>query len=360
MDIPFQSLKCYCYFSSLSEAALRALAEKLRAVRLPSGSEIIHEGDLGDSFYFINTGEVEVLKKTPKGKEALISILGNGEVFGEMALLTCSPRFATVIAKTDVVLYRLDRTDFEQIVLMDSAVSAVLKKKAYSYVQYDKIKTLEPFALLQPDQVAILLDRLKERKYAPGENIITQGEEGDVYYIVKSGRVTVLKKMFTEEYENVAVFDVGDGFGEEALLTDSRRSATVQAVDETVVWTISRDDFDHVLKSSFLEEISPQDVPYRKIGKYALLDVRTRVEFGEERIPGAVNIPLDELRQKYSSLDKTRKYYVYCLAGVRSSVAAFLLNMNGFKAKSIRGGLNSWPYPLQQGVSGVHRPTKPT
>ncbi|MBI4849388.1 MAG: cyclic nucleotide-binding domain-containing protein [Nitrospirae bacterium] len=354
----YKDLKKYCYFSYLSDGALEAISKKLHAVELPAGAEIIKEDVPADAFYLVKEGEVEVFKKTQWGQKAKLSVVGHAKGFGEMALLTCSPRCCSVKAKTDVKLLKLYKTDFEEIVRMDSAFSLMAEKQAQSYAQYNHIKTLQPFALLEPEKMAAILDKLAERKYSAGEDIIVQGEKGDVYYIIKSGSVAVLKKMFEDEPEHVATLQEGQGFGEEALITGAPRSATCRAAEDTVVWTLSHDDFERIMKSSFLDEIAAEDV--LKIEHPAFLDVRMQMEFDEERIPNTMHIPLDELRKRYSELDPSKEYFVYCLLGARSAVGAFLLNSQGYKAKSIQGGLMNWTGPVEGNAEGVHASFTPT
>jgi CRP-like cAMP-binding protein len=336
----------------------------LSVVRYPAGTDIVREGELSDSFYFINEGEVEVKKTTSfrgeRGKKAVFSVLGRGETFGEMALLMSSSRSATVTAKTDVALYQLKKMDFEQIVLEDSTLAWKLQEQVEGYDRFNQMKALEPFVHLQPDQMAMLFEKLAERKYGPGEDIIRQGEEGDFYYIIKSGHVIVLKQTDEKEPRKMAVLSECEGFGEEALLTGAPRSATVRALEETILWALSKSDFEDVLKSAYLEEAHPEDVPVEGGGPYTLLDVRMRAEFEDEHIPGAVNIPLGELRKAYSRLDPSREYFVYSLDGTRSAIAAFLLKTRGFRAKNIRGGLNAWSGRLTGNMGGVHTPSRPT
>jgi rhodanese-related sulfurtransferase len=225
---------------------------------------------------------------------------------------------------------------------------------------FNQLKTLQPFALLDPEKMESLTDKLEEKNYAPGEHIIIQGDIGDTYYIVKSGKVAVLKKMLTDEPENVATLEEGHGFGEEALIDNSKRNATVKALDKTVVWTLAKSDFDSIMKSSFLEEITPEDVLSKTKGQLNYIDVRMQMEFDEEHIPEAINIPLDEFRNRYSELDTSKEYYIYCLMGARSATATFLMNSQGFKAKSIKGGILDWPGPVEEGSAGLHTPFKPT
>ncbi|RJQ44427.1 MAG: hypothetical protein C4538_10430 [Nitrospiraceae bacterium] len=354
----YRELRKYCYFSYLSDAALEAISKKLHAVEFPAGIEIISEDAPANAFYLVKEGEVEVFKKTKWGQKAKISVLGNNKGFGEMALLTCSPRCCSVAAKSDVRLLALLKADFEEIVRLDSAFSVQAEKNVRSFSSYNRMKTLQPFALLEAEKMAVILEKLREQKFAKGENIINQGDKGDIYYIIKSGSVSVLKKNIDDQTGNIAILNEGQGFGEEALLTESPRSATVQALEDTVVWTLSQDDFAKTLKTSFLKEISAEEVLKKDDPTY--LDVRMKMEFNEERIPHALHIPLDELRQRYAELDPLKKYFVYCLMGARSAIAAFVLNGHGFEAMSIKGGLLNWTGPVEGESEGVHAAFTPT
>jgi MFS family permease len=94
-------------FAPLPGASLEHLAARLVPLRLEAGTVILREGDAGDRFYIVAEGEVEVSQY-----DRAVSELGAGDYFGEIALLRDVPRTATVTARTDVVLYALDRDDF--------------------------------------------------------------------------------------------------------------------------------------------------------------------------------------------------------------------------------------------------------
>jgi rhodanese-related sulfurtransferase len=245
-----------------------------------------------------------------------------------------------------------------QTITSESSNKTLKRIEGYSY--FNQLKTLQPFALLDPEKMDAITDKLVGKKYAPGENIIVQGEKGNMYFIIKSGKVNVLKKMLTDEEEHVATLQEGSGFGEEALINNSPRNATVKAVNETLVWTLLKSDFDSIMTSSYLEEIDPEDVLSKTNEQSNYLDVRMQMEFEEEHIPDAINIPLDELRNRFSELDPSREYYIYCLLGQRSASATFLMNSQGFKAKNIKGGIINWPGPVEEGIAGIHTPFKPT
>ena len=94
-------------FAPLPGASLEHLASRLVPLRLDPGTVVVKEGDRGDRFFLVAEGELDV---TEDGRP--ISQLGVGESFGEIALIRDVPRTATVVARTPVVLYSLDRDDF--------------------------------------------------------------------------------------------------------------------------------------------------------------------------------------------------------------------------------------------------------
>ncbi|GAB4125638.1 MAG: mechanosensitive ion channel family protein [Sideroxydans sp.] len=111
-------------FSSMTEAELTAMAERLRYAPFARGNIITRQGDEGSHWlYIIISGEAEVYLTTPDGGRRTLNVLKKGDFFGEMALLTGAPRRASVIAKTDVECYRLDKEAFEEILQARPAIA---------------------------------------------------------------------------------------------------------------------------------------------------------------------------------------------------------------------------------------------
>ena len=218
----------------------------------------------------------------------------------------------------------------------------------------------KPFSIIESQQLIDIEERMEEYIFRPGEDIISHGDAGDRYYIIKSGSVVVLKKMLKDELEQVEVLGKGDGFGEDALINGTKQTATVRALEHTTVRLVSGNDFNLILKPSFLEEVFPEDVETDVNGDFTFLDVRMEEEFDEEHIPGAINIPVDELRMRLSEFDPGREYYVYCLAGPRSAQASFILKSQGFNAMSIKGGISAWTGPLVEAGEKINESIVPT
>ncbi len=344
-------LRKYNFFSTLSDSTIESLSQKLEVVSFPAGKVIFEEGDEADALYFVKQGRLDVTKHTPFGKEAKLSVLVSGLGYGEMALLTGAHRCCTVRATTAVVLYRLMKPDFDELLRRESAFKNMLLRRATESAHFNKIKTLQPFALLEPDKMYALMARMQERIYNLGEDIIVQGEKGDFYYIIKSGCVAVLqKKKGATETKQVAILSEGDGFGEEALIRGDPRNATCRAVEETVVYMLDKVDFNEILKSSFLDSIFTEDIDvatYRE--KYVIIDARVPDEYRQEHIEGALSIPMEIVRKKISELDMKKSYITYCMNDARGLTAAFILKNRGFNASCLRGGISSWEGPTATG-----------
>jgi len=351
MTVHASELRKYNYFSRLSNDWLETISRSMTVEPIAPGATLFRENDEADSFYFIKQGRVEVTKSTKFGQIAKLSVIGSGQGIGEMALLTGATRCCTISAMTASTLYRLPKTDFDDLVHHETAFKNTLLKRASESAYYNKIKTLQPFILLEPDKMYALMARMTERTYGLGEDIIVQGDKGDYYYIIKSGSVAVLQKKKGETaFKQVALLEEGDGFGEEALIRNDPRNATCRATVDTTVYVLDKVDFDHTLKSSYLDNIFAEDISVQNYrDNYVIIDARVVPEYEHEHIEGALSLPVEALRKKYTELDPKKSYITYCTNDARGMVAAFLLKNHGFDAKCLRGGISSWEGPTASG-----------
>jgi putative ABC transport system ATP-binding protein len=102
-------------FARLPPALLADIADRMSEGTYSAGDEILREGDPGDNFYVIGAGSVEV-KVNAGGGARTVAVLGEGQVFGEAALLTDQPRNATIVARDAVQVYMLGKRDFKAAV----------------------------------------------------------------------------------------------------------------------------------------------------------------------------------------------------------------------------------------------------
>ena len=101
------------------EAISHICAEKIRIRRFKKGAIIVTSGDQSDAVYFINQGDLKICLAGEDGKEVVLNVIGAGESFGELAVLTGEPRSADVIAKTPCELMIIDKADYLHAVRSD-------------------------------------------------------------------------------------------------------------------------------------------------------------------------------------------------------------------------------------------------
>jgi putative ABC transport system ATP-binding protein len=115
-------------FAHLTAGTLTNIAEEMEKESQPAGTVLIRQGDEGDKFYLIKSGEVDVIIHQGKPDEAKVATLKKGQFFGEKALMTGEPRNATVIARQDVELYTLDKPHFRSAIASSEPFRKELEK----------------------------------------------------------------------------------------------------------------------------------------------------------------------------------------------------------------------------------------
>ena len=183
---------------------------------------------------------------------------------------------------------------------------------------------------------------------AKNDTVIKQGEAGDYYYIIEEGRFRVSRKIKNQKKEfKLADLEEGAGFGEEALIGNVKRNATVTALTNGNLIRINENDFVNLIKEKVLKSISYDDTKKMVKDGAICLDARFKNEFDKAalKLKGCINFPLNTLRLEADKLDKNKEYIVYCNNGARSAIVAFLLMERGFNVSYLEGGLEELPLP---------------
>jgi CRP/FNR family cyclic AMP-dependent transcriptional regulator len=176
-------------FAHLSEEEVNAIAEVTREKLYPRGSVIVFEDDPGDAMYVVASGQVKVVLTGDDGREVILSVLGDGDFFGEMALIDDLPRSAHVIAMEDSRLIVLYRDDFHRCLERAPRVSLGLLRALSRRLRRadDKIGGL--VLLDVPGRIARLLIELADQ--GDGSKISRSITHHTIAQMVGSSRETV-------------------------------------------------------------------------------------------------------------------------------------------------------------------------
>jgi cAMP-dependent protein kinase regulator len=221
-------------------------------VMKPPGENVITQGDIGDVFYLLEEGEVDVYIKKGTG-ELKVHTYKAGDAFGELAIMYNAPRAATCRASTNAKLWALDRTSFKVIVV----AATMIKRELYQGF----LKKVPILSSLNEGEIMTLADSLSEEKFTKGSTVCTQGEEGNYFYIIKSGKAVCSVTDASGSSNDVATLVEGNYFGEIALMTAKPRQATVRAGEDLTVLALDRATFTRVLGNM-------EDIMKRNIDQY--------------------------------------------------------------------------------------------
>jgi CRP-like cAMP-binding protein len=318
---------------SLSAERLRELAEVATLERAARGSDPLAAHKGGQRSVFLLRGEVLLMFE---GGGTLVVVGGTGD--GRLPLNRRPTPVARARAIIDAELIALDDevldilVTFGQLAAGETAVRVARSIFSLANLCHGV------FARLPPARIDELLARFERIVARRGEILIREGEEGDYYYVIESGRCQV-ERMVGGVRVALAELKAGDAFGEEALASEARRNATVTLASDGKLLRLGKKDFKELLGEPLLQRVSYAEGLERVARGAAWLDVRYPSEYRYDRLSGALNVPLNEVRNSFPVLDPSREYIVYCQSGRRSSAAAFLFAQRGFQVCLLEGGL---------------------
>ena len=230
-------------FEDIPVEALNEIAGRVRLRGLGDGQPVFRQGDQPDAFYVVRKGVLEVVEEDlENGGERRLRDLGRGESFGELGLVTAAPRAATVRAIGSADVFEVDKGAFDHLL----ADKLHLPDFEPTLQQVAELRGLSCFAGLSTAQLWELLEGGAWVSFAPGEQIMREGDVGDSFYALSSGQVDIVK-----DERLVNTIGRGSYFGEVALLMEVPRTATVTARTPVRAFRLEREGFDRLVGDAF-------------------------------------------------------------------------------------------------------------
>lgn len=226
-------------FSGLEDSEKSIVVDAMEEKKCYKNEVVIKEGDDGDCLFVVASGTLACTKVFKGNTDStFLKRYEAGEAFGELALLYNAPRAATITSDNESLLYVLDRATFNHIV----KDAAVRKREKYdSFLK--QIKLLETMDDYERSQIS---EAFKDAKFAAGDTIIKEGEEGKDLFFLLQGEAFA-QKVIDGAPKEVMQYKSGDYFGELALLRNEPRAASVLAKTDCTCAKMDRHSFKRML-----------------------------------------------------------------------------------------------------------------
>jgi CRP-like cAMP-binding protein len=339
-QVSTELLRGFSPLDGLKRDNLAALARKVQIRELSPGQLLFREGDTEKRTIYVVSGILDLLEQSKVAGK-----IEGGTEGARNPVAPVFPRRVTAKARDRVKFISIDSDLLDVMLTWDQTgtyeVSELQGKSDQGNEDWmTMLLQAKAFHKIPPANIQAIFMRMQQINYRSGDVILKQGAEGDYFYVLIRGAALVTRETpLSKDGIKLAELKVGDTFGEEALISDAKRNATVTMQTDGAVMRLGKEDFKKLLNEPMLDWVSmaqAEDI-VRAGGQW--LDVRLPSEFENQHLDGAINIPLYFIRLKVSTLDKSRKYVVCCDTGRRSSAGAYILNERGFQAYVLQGGI---------------------
>ncbi len=319
--------------NGMSESHLLALLSGVEAEVVCAGQIIFTRGSYDGKHVYLLHGDVALtderqLKTLIKGRSTLLPIAQN------------QPRLVTAIAESDCSVLRLESERLDKLLAWSQAADYLqlnISRQRDLDEDVDWMMTVVKsnlFFKVPPINVEQIFTRLATQVVYAGDVIIRQGELGDQCYFIKEGEAEVWRHNDSGR-QYLASIGVGRCFGEDALVNETVRNASVIMKTDGVLMRLDKQDFYRLLKEPQVPALALDQVSAKLNEGAVAIDVRSEEEYSELHLSGAANIPLNLLGIKSRMLDKNRTYIFYCNTGRRSRAATYLLLQQGYQAVAL-------------------------
>ena len=341
--VTLEQLKGFVPLNSLDSERLQELAHHANIITLPKGARLFTAGDTDNRVLYLLRGEIEL-----RAPNESITVTASSEE-AQLPIDAHQPRKYTSITTQDTDVIVIERNLLDILLTWDPYSGYHVDEIDEPSLDQDWMVTLlqsKIFQKIPPINIQIMFQKLVSVPMQAGEVVFYEGDPGDDYFLIRSGECDVIKFSDNNLLEVVSTLRPGQGFGEEALLTDSHRNATIQMRSDGMLLKLNREEFDNLLKVPVIRTIDFITAQAMEAHGAIWIDTRQQEEHQNASIPDSLHIPLNAIREHMSILDTEETYIFFCDTGQRSACAAYILNAYGYDAYVLENGLLSVPEDL--------------
>ncbi len=363
--LALERLRYLIPINSLHSRYQDELLRRMQVLEMKPGDFIFRQGQEDDDTWYLLEGVIEM-----EADGQLIKRLDGGSTDALHALAQLQPRQMSARAESRVRVVRFDRGLLSKLLALDSsefadgamplAGSGDARSDDEGADWMGRMLQSELFARVPSANIQDVFDCMEALAVQEGDRIIQQGDSGEYYYVIQRGHCLVTHRADVDSTEiRLAELHPGDSFGEEALLANSRRNASVSMLTDGVLMRLTQEDFIRLIQTPVVRPLAYDEAMRRVADGACWLDVRFADEHRGPVLPDSINIPLNALRQRVGELDPARTYIVYSDSGERSATAAYLLSQSGVDAYLLEGGLEQLLLPDTLATGGTRAGSRP-
>lgn len=334
-SIDVKHLEGFIPFDYLTTACIEDLTSQFRTHQLDKGKILFKRGSEDHECHFLISGEIDLAdenfninKITAESADNYLALDNSSHIHRSSAITTTPCQF-----------YSINR-DYLDLVTTWSQLAEEREEQDSDFDDregldwMDALLTSPLFSQVPAANIQKLLIRFNQVEVSIGQKIVKEGDSGEEFFVIKDGRAIVSQGDGHKE-KVVAAIQTGACFGEDALIAESVRNATVTMASNGALMVLGKQDFDELLKKPIIKSITLEEL-HIQIDEgdsgTVLIDVRRQQEFSNDRLKGSDNVPLNNLREKLKNMNKDFHYVLCCDGGRRSEVATYIMMESGFNA----------------------------
>ena len=297
---------------------------------VPGGRLDGGEHELADTLFLVEGSVSLLIPELPP------QTLSAGVGAGRFALAGLANQGAWLETDGGCRLLQVDRTHLAGLLICLASGDAITDQP-----WLPRLLATEPFSHLPPSGLYHLAEQMQRVEIGADEYAVRQDETAEYYYVLASGECAIeWRPNDSGEPVTLSRLQPGDSFGEEALVADIPRTASVRTLTPCTLLRLTRNQIDLLMRQPSIPHSDRADAE-RRIGEGAYwLDVRLPAEHAHHSPEGSINVPLGALRAALPSLAVDTEWILCCNTGRRSAAAATVLAEHGFNVRILDGGLH--------------------
>lgn len=333
------TLRKFIPFQTLPAAHLEDLIKGAKLQHVDRGTILFKATDNIKQSFYVVSGSIDL--RDAEGKK--LSIISSDSTAAQRALQSQYGQPVTAIAAESSKIIMLEKNLIDLVLTWDQAgeyvvseLAAGSKNKAHDNSDWMSSLLESPlFTQIPAANIQQLFTKFDSIPAKAGQVIIKQGDPGDYFYVMAQGEADVIRNAGTNDEALLAKLKAVSFFGEEALISDAARNASIVMTTDGSLKRLKKEDFNTLLHKPLLNYLTKAQLTAAQSNpdySILLIDVRLPAEYKGGHMEGSVNIPLPGIREGISMLEPDMIYVTICDGGRRSEIAAHILGQAGLNA----------------------------